>query len=177
MTSSSTAVSEPRLLSLEQQAICQRLSALEIEDVSQRAQALLILEGGSTQPEAAEQSGLSIGQIRYMVKRFKEKGLDMFPAELLQGQDEQVSEKVEQAEEKPIEQPPVTVEESAPEPKDSEKTDTVVEEKSQVAEEIDKKPEKKKKRKKASKKRIKPQKPVKKKKSRRKRKKNKNGKG
>lgn len=48
-----------------------------------RAKALLALDDGVSQAEAAEQTSLSSGQVRYAVTRFRKIGLDMFPEELL----------------------------------------------------------------------------------------------
>jgi len=49
----------------------------------QRAKALLALNNGVSQAEAAEQTSLSPGQVRYAVTRFRKMGLDMFPEDVL----------------------------------------------------------------------------------------------
>lgn len=43
-----------------------------------RAKALLALNNGVTQQQAAADSGLSIGQVRYCLRRFRLVGLDVF---------------------------------------------------------------------------------------------------
>jgi hypothetical protein len=45
-------------------------------DDSARATALLALHAGETQPSAASISGLTIGQVRYIVSRFRRLGMD-----------------------------------------------------------------------------------------------------
>lgn len=80
---SSPSTSAGQLLSPANQVVCTRLSSSNTPDVCQRAAALILLDQGSTQAETSEKSGLSIGQIRYLVRRFKEKGMELFPAEVL----------------------------------------------------------------------------------------------
>lgn len=46
---------------------------------SQRAKALLLLSEGATQTEAAEQTTLSLGQVRYWLGRYRTNGMDCFP--------------------------------------------------------------------------------------------------
>lgn len=177
MTSqSSPSTSAGLLLAPENQIVCVKLSGLAIPEVSQRAAALILLDQGTTQAEAAEKSGLSIGQIRYLVKRFKEKGMAMFPAEALaqatspESGNESATETVSQpAAEAATEAP--EAETVAPEPPASDSPEE------HVSEATEKAPGNKanKVRKKASKKRPKRPKPVKKKKSKRKRKKKKQG--
>jgi len=43
-----------------------------------RAKALLAINSGATQQQAAADSGLSIGQVRYCLRRFRLVGLDVF---------------------------------------------------------------------------------------------------
>ena len=50
---------------------------------SQRALALLALNDGNTQSQAAEKTGLSVGQVRYWVARFRKQSLGIFPDALL----------------------------------------------------------------------------------------------
>lgn len=68
------------LLSKEQVRTCQDLTAPENGVASQRAAALLSLNGGSTQIKAATDSGLTIGQVRYLLYTFKRKGMMVFPS-------------------------------------------------------------------------------------------------
>ena len=48
---------------------------------SQRAQALLALDKGETQAEAGRLSGLSVGQVRYWLGRFRTNRMNIFPSE------------------------------------------------------------------------------------------------
>jgi hypothetical protein len=52
---------------------------MKIVLISQRAQILLLIDSGETHAEAAKQTGLSIGQVRYALNRFRKRGLSMFP--------------------------------------------------------------------------------------------------
>lgn len=67
------------LLSKKERVVCEKLAAMEIDLTSQRAQALLLLDEGCTHASAAHESGLSIGQVRYALRTFKSKGLELFP--------------------------------------------------------------------------------------------------
>lgn len=66
------------LLSPEQKKCCQAIVDERKGRESQRAAALLGLESGMTQTQAAESSGLTIGQIRYLLTIFRRKAMDMF---------------------------------------------------------------------------------------------------
>ncbi len=70
------------LLTQEQRTICQDVAAKKSGIDSQRAEALLGIDAGETQAKAAEISGLTAGQVRYLITNFKKKGLDIFPEEL-----------------------------------------------------------------------------------------------
>ena len=50
---------------------------------SQRAQALLAVDAGKTQEEAAEASGLRATQVKYWVARYRKSGLAIFPEALM----------------------------------------------------------------------------------------------
>ncbi|MBT8333198.1 MAG: helix-turn-helix domain-containing protein [Deltaproteobacteria bacterium] len=67
------------LLSKKERVVCQDLAAMEIVLISQRAEALLLLDEGFSHAEAAHESGLSIGQVRYALRTFRSKGLAFFP--------------------------------------------------------------------------------------------------
>ena len=69
------------LLSPEQERTCQDLAALQNGLASQRAVALLSIDGGATQLNAVTASGLTIGQIRYLLNIFRRKGMAIFPVE------------------------------------------------------------------------------------------------
>lgn len=75
--------SNPGILSKEDLATCQTLAKLDIKLVSQRAQALLILHEGQTQAIAAEQTGLTVGQVRYLMTLFRKSGIALFPEKVL----------------------------------------------------------------------------------------------
>ncbi|EKF73196.1 hypothetical protein A11A3_15027 [Alcanivorax hongdengensis A-11-3] len=65
------------LLSAGQRQRCQQLSRQSSTD-GQRAKALLALDQGATQAQAAEQAGLSLGQVRYCLRRFRTVGEALF---------------------------------------------------------------------------------------------------
>jgi len=66
-------------LSAPDRAECKRVAQLKLEPHSQRANALLLIESGLTHREAGAKSGLSIGQVRYALNRFRKFGSAMFP--------------------------------------------------------------------------------------------------
>jgi len=70
--------SECDLLTSQEQAICKQISTSEAPH-NQRALALLAINEGSTQTQAAEQSGLSAGQVKYWIARFRKQRLGIFP--------------------------------------------------------------------------------------------------
>jgi predicted transcriptional regulator len=57
-----------------------RLLELEHEEtqLGQRARALLALQAGATLNEAAEKSGLTRGQVRYILERYRNYGIKAF---------------------------------------------------------------------------------------------------
>jgi outer membrane biosynthesis protein TonB len=50
----------------------------------QRAIALLAIDDGATQAQAAEQSGLTTGQVKYWLGKFRQVRMDIFPEQVLQ---------------------------------------------------------------------------------------------
>jgi hypothetical protein len=81
-----------KLLSPEERGVCKQLAAGEAP-WSQRAQALLALDEGATQAQAGSQAGLSLGQVRYWLGRYRKDGLSIVPeAELSQTQPEPAQE-------------------------------------------------------------------------------------
>jgi hypothetical protein len=87
-----TKIQENQLLTPEERAACQEIS-MGGTPHSQRATALLALDEGATQIQAAEQAGLTKGQVRYWLGKFRQERLAIFPEELLTGpQTEQESE-------------------------------------------------------------------------------------
>lgn len=66
--------SRAKLLKPAEVTACKQLSASQQSD-SPRAAALLAIHQGATQAAAAESSGLSIGQVKYIVTRFRKLGM------------------------------------------------------------------------------------------------------
>ncbi len=80
---------ESRLLSSEERAICGQI-ATEEPPHSSRAKALLALDEGATLAGAGRQAGLTFGQVRYWLGKFRIDRISIFPEELLnlaQGED------------------------------------------------------------------------------------------
>lgn len=66
------------LLSPEARAACERISTGEAPG-SQRARALLAVDEGATQAEAGQRAGLTQGQVKYWVGKFRRDQLGIFP--------------------------------------------------------------------------------------------------
>lgn len=66
------------LLTPEERIECQRLTAGE-DPYNQRAQALLALDEGTTQNATAQKAGLTKGQVRYWLGKFRKVGMTIFP--------------------------------------------------------------------------------------------------
>ena len=77
------AVSGTTLLTSEEHAVCQQIAAREAPH-SQRAAALLALHEKYTQAWAAEKAGLSTGQVKYWLYKFRKQRLNIFPSSLLE---------------------------------------------------------------------------------------------
>lgn len=73
---------EFRSLSSEERAIFSQIATGE-PPYSQRAQALLAIDEGATQAEAASEAGLTKGQVRYWLTKFRRDRTDIIPEELL----------------------------------------------------------------------------------------------
>ena len=73
---------ESRLLGTQERAIVSQIAATD-PPYSQRAQALLALDEGLTQAEAGRQAGLTSGQVRYWLRKFRTEGTAIFPQDLL----------------------------------------------------------------------------------------------
>jgi len=71
------------LLTAQEQAICNQIATRDAPH-SQRALALLALTEKSTQAQAAQKAGLSIGQVRYWTAKFRKQRLGIFPDILLE---------------------------------------------------------------------------------------------
>lgn len=66
------------LLTDEARAIMERLAAERQDIEAQRATALLALDAGQSQADAAAATGLSEGQVNYILRKYRDKGLDAF---------------------------------------------------------------------------------------------------
>jgi hypothetical protein len=104
------------LLTPQEQAICKRIATSKAPH-SQRAFALLTLNENSTQVHAADQAGLSPGQVGYWLAKFRKLGLGIFPDTLLEELDaEAKAEPVTETEGEP--EPVIEKADSAEEGKD-----------------------------------------------------------
>ncbi len=88
------------LLSPEARAACQRIAAGEAP-WSQRAQALLAVDEGATQAEAGQRAGLTQGQVKYWLGKFRRDQLGIFPEAGLPVGAEENEENAAKAKEKP----------------------------------------------------------------------------
>jgi hypothetical protein len=70
-----------QLLTIEERTVLEKL-ALEPGVEGKRAAALLLLDGGASQAVAAEQTGLTKGQVQYILKKFRSQRLLAFPSAL-----------------------------------------------------------------------------------------------
>jgi hypothetical protein len=68
-----------KLLTEKDRDTCQQIAASEAGLASQRAAALLAIDQGSTRGQASEQTGLTSGQIGYLLRVFQQKRLAIFP--------------------------------------------------------------------------------------------------
>lgn len=67
----------------QEQTVCMQIANSETPH-SQRAMALLALNEGNTQGQAADKSGLSTRQVKYWVARFRNHRLEIFPEALVE---------------------------------------------------------------------------------------------
>ena len=73
---------EGLLLTSEERQVCQKV-LVEQAPHNQRAQALLAIDQGATQVQASLKSGLTRGQVKYWLGKFRQERLAIFPKELL----------------------------------------------------------------------------------------------
>jgi len=71
-----------KLLNVQEREICEKLSGGEAP-YRQWAQTLLAIDGGASQAEAAQRSGLTNNQVRYWLAKFRKLGLGIFPQQSL----------------------------------------------------------------------------------------------
>ena len=67
------------LMTPDERSVCEQIAAAGGSPHSLRAQALLILDTGASQVEAAAQSGLTPNQVKYWLGRFRNNRLTIFP--------------------------------------------------------------------------------------------------
>jgi outer membrane biosynthesis protein TonB len=67
------------VLSERETAVLEQIAAVEEAPINQRVQALLALNAGDSQEEAAEATGLRPGQVRYWLRKYRKHGLSVFP--------------------------------------------------------------------------------------------------
>ena len=75
---------ENTLLMEKERVICRKVAGTNEAPHNQRAQALLALNEGLSQAQAGERAGLTLGQVKYCLSKFRQQRLDFFP-EHLQG--------------------------------------------------------------------------------------------
>lgn len=71
-----------QLLSSEERSVLRQMANKEPPH-SQRAEMLLAIDEGATQAEAGSLAGLTKGQVRYWLTKFRKIGMSAFPEELL----------------------------------------------------------------------------------------------
>ena len=72
-----------QLLTEKEQDICQKIVAHDTDIAGQRAATLLAINDGVAHAETSEQTGLTVGQIRYLVTAFRKKRLAIFPNDVV----------------------------------------------------------------------------------------------
>jgi hypothetical protein len=140
---------EKQLLSSEERAILSQVATLEAP-YSQRAQALLAIDEGTTQAEAGHQAGLTKGQVRYWLGKFRKEGTSIFPAELV-NQAQPVEEEEAQQELQDVEESTEPVDEATAQQENAPKAKKKGKKESKKKSKKGKKPKKDKKKKKGKK--------------------------
>ncbi len=70
-------------LSKKEKRLCEQLSLTDLTPHNRRAQALiLVVDQGLTHSKAGELTGLTVGQVRYCLHRFRTLRMKMFPSQL-----------------------------------------------------------------------------------------------
>lgn len=70
-------IKSEQLLTKEESEKCAKIADMNVKD-SARAQTLLLLDKGKSQKQAALETGLSPGQVKYLLQQFRQKRLDIF---------------------------------------------------------------------------------------------------
>jgi len=79
----SATVDKGKLLSPLERNTCQKYCSADDEITKKRAKALIALDDGCTQAKAGELSGLTRGQVNYLVTLFRKKGMDLFGSDAI----------------------------------------------------------------------------------------------
>ncbi len=83
---------EDKLLTSTEREALKMISAGKAPD-SQRASALLAIDSGATQEQAGQQAGLTKGQVKYWLGKFRQVRLDIFPEQMaIEEATDQISE-------------------------------------------------------------------------------------
>lgn len=77
-----------KLLSQNDKAICENIVKISDSLDAKRAKALLLIDEGITHVKAADDSELSIGQVKYILAKYRTIGLATFPTELTVSKEE-----------------------------------------------------------------------------------------
>ncbi len=85
MSNQDDIVQEGKLLS-EQESVAFKMISTGNDLHGQRAIALLAVDQGATQAEAAQQAGLTPGQVKYWLGKFRQVRMQIFPEELLKAE-------------------------------------------------------------------------------------------
>ena len=82
MVNQNNVVEKGKLLS-EQERVAFRMISTGNDLHGQRAVALLAVDEGATQVEAAQQAGLTPGQVKYWLGKFRQVRMEIFPEQVL----------------------------------------------------------------------------------------------
>ena len=85
MTNQNSIVPEGRLLSDQEREAFKMISTGN-DLHGQRAIALLAIDDGATQAQAAQQSGLTPGQVKYWLGKFRKVRMEIFPEQVLKAE-------------------------------------------------------------------------------------------
>jgi len=85
MSNQDDIVQEGKLLS-EQESVAFKMISTGNDLHGQRAIALLAVDQGATRAEAAQQAGLTPGQVKYWLGKFRQVRMQIFPEELLKAE-------------------------------------------------------------------------------------------
>lgn len=103
-------IEENQLLTPEERVACEGFASADPPH-SQRAMALLALDEGATQMQAAGQAGLTKGQVRYWLGKFRQERLTIFPEGLLASREPEPAPELRTAK---VPEPPASSQEVSP---------------------------------------------------------------